>query len=160
MALNLLRIDERLIHGQVLVGWGTRLGLRYYVIVDDELARSDWEQELYRSALPEDVTAEFLTVSDASTRFAEFDARPEAGALLTRGTTAMRILAEHGLLDGRRVNIGGLHGGADRERVLDYVYLGEAERADLAVIARHSSSLVARDLPTAAAISLEGVLGE
>jgi len=159
MPLDLFRIDERLLHGQVLVGWGSRLGLRYYVIVDDGLARSEWEQDLYRSALPENVTAEFLTVSDAAACFAELDTRPGPGALLTRGTTTMRALAEAGFLEGRRVNIGGLHGGADRKRVLDYLYLGETERSDLAVIARHSGAVAARDLPTAAAIPLEGVLG-
>lgn len=159
MPLDLLRVDERLIHGQVLVGWGLRLGIRYYIVVDEAVARSDWEQELYRSALPDDVTAEFLTVGEGVTRFTELDERSSPGALLTRGTAAMRTLAEHGLLDGRRVNIGGLHGGEGRERVLDYVYLGEEERADLAVISRHAGSVVARDLPTATEVPLNRVLG-
>jgi len=160
MPLTLFRIDERLIHGQVLVGWGTRLGLQYYVVVDDALAGSGWEQDLYRSGLPDEVTAEFVTVDEAAMRFAELDGREGPGALLTRGTRAMRKLAEQGLLDGRRVNVGGLHGGAGRERVLDYLYLGECERADLEVINHHSESVVARDLPTTRPISLDTVLGK
>ena len=38
MPVELYRIDERLIHGQVVVGWGRPLELRFIVLVDDEVA--------------------------------------------------------------------------------------------------------------------------
>ena len=44
MAVLLYRVDERLIHGQGVVGWGTRLHPNRIVVVDDELALSEWEQ--------------------------------------------------------------------------------------------------------------------
>ena len=155
MPLELLRIDDRLIHGQVLVGWGARLGLDYYVVVDDALASSEWEQELYASALPDGVTAEFVSADEARRRFHELDARSGRGVLLTRGTDAMRRLAEAGLLEGRRVNVGGLHDGPGRERGLDYVYLGPGERADLVAIAGRAARVSARDLPTAPEVRLD-----
>ena len=52
MPIELYRIDDRLIHGQVVVGWGQPLSLRFIVLVDDEVASSDWEQELYRMGVP------------------------------------------------------------------------------------------------------------
>ena len=36
MPITLLRIDERLIHGQVVVGWGERLHMDRIVVVDDD----------------------------------------------------------------------------------------------------------------------------
>ena len=42
----LFRVDERLIHGQVVIGWGHELRPERYVVVDDDLAESPWEQEL------------------------------------------------------------------------------------------------------------------
>jgi PTS system mannose-specific IIB component/fructoselysine and glucoselysine-specific PTS system IIB component len=48
----LYRIDDRLIHGQVVVGWGQPLDLKFIVLVDDTVASSDWEQELYRMGVP------------------------------------------------------------------------------------------------------------
>ena len=59
MALELYRIDDRLIHGQVVVGWGQPLDLRFIVLVDDEVAASDWEQELYRMGVPPDMDVYF-----------------------------------------------------------------------------------------------------
>lgn len=158
MPLILFRIDERLLHGQVLVGWGSRLGIERYVVVDEALTRSPWEQELYASGLPRGVDALFLTPEEAIARFSELDDRSKRGAVLTRGTDAMRRLAESGLLSGRKVNVGGLHAGPGRERRLDYVYLGENEVDDLRAIRPLVAKLTARDLPTAPEVSAERLL--
>lgn len=155
MSLQLFRIDERLLHGQVLVGWGARLELDYYVVVDDPLSESRWEQDLYRAGVPEGVEVVFLSVEEAISRLPGMDRREGRGALLTRETGTMRRLAEAGLLEGRRVNVGGIHAGAEREPVLDYVYLGPRETQDLVVIRRRARSVTARDLPTSAEVPLE-----
>lgn len=157
--LTLFRIDERLLHGQVLVGWGARLGIDHYVVVDEDLAESPWEQELYASGLPAGTEAMFLTPDEAARRFRELDARPGKGGVLTRGTSAMRRLAAAGLLEGRRVNIGGLHSAPGRRKVLDYVYLGAEQEADLEEIRSRAASVMARDLPTAPAVGLDELLG-
>ncbi len=147
MAFELFRIDERLIHGQVVVGWAPRLGIEFYVIVDDVLAATAWEQELWASALGDATSADFLGIEEACRRFSELDSRSEPGALLTRGTAEMRALAEAGCLAGRRINIGGIHDGPGREKVLDYVFLSPREREDLRVIGTHAGSVEARQLP-------------
>ena len=41
MGVELYRIDDRLIHGQVVVGWGQPMGLGFIALVDDEVAASD-----------------------------------------------------------------------------------------------------------------------
>lgn len=158
MPIDLFRIDERLLHGQVVVGWGRRLEIGYYVVVDDLLVESDWEQELYASGLPSGTDASFVSVADAIREFAQLDARPERGGLVTRGTAAMRRLAEAGLLIDRRVNIGGLHSEIGRRRVLDYVFLRPEEAEDLREIGRQAASVSARDLPTSRAVPLAEVL--
>lgn len=158
MALELARIDERLIHGQVLVGWGARLGLEFYVVVDDDLAASEWEQEIWASALGEEATALFLSVADAIARFAELDGRADRGAILTRGTAQMRALAESGCLEGRRVNLGGLHDREGRRKVLDYVYLAPSEEDDLKAIDACVGSVSARALPTSEEVALSALV--
>ena len=158
MSITLCRIDERLLHGQVLVGWGGRLGIDRYLVIDDELAASVWEQDLYASGTPQGCETIFLSVEEGLARFADIDNQSGCGALLTRDTATMRRLAEAGLLEGRRVNIGGLHEGPDRRRVLDYVYLGPSEIDDLREIAAHASQVTARDLPTSPAVSFSELI--
>ena len=72
MALELYRIDDRLIHGQVVVGWGQPLDLRFIVLVDDEVAASDWEQELYRMGVPPDMEVYFDTVTGAAENLSRY----------------------------------------------------------------------------------------
>lgn len=158
MPLDLFRIDERLLHGQVIVGWGMRLHLDFYVIVDDNVAANAWESDLYAAGLPAGVDADFVSVEDAIARFGEFDAHPGRGALLTRVPGPMRELAEAGLLDGKRVNIGGLHAGEERRRVLPYVHLDSRDVSDLEAIAERSGRVTARDLPAAREVPLEELI--
>jgi PTS system mannose-specific IIB component/fructoselysine and glucoselysine-specific PTS system IIB component len=158
MPLDLFRIDERLLHGQVIVGWGMRLHLDYYVIVDDDVALNEWESDLYAAGLPAGVDAVFVSVKEAVARFEEYDARPGRGALLTRIPGPMRELAEAGLLDGRRVNVGGLHAGEEKRRVLPYVHLTSRDVSDLEAIAERSGRVTARDLPAAREVSLEELI--
>lgn len=161
MSLELYRIDERLLHGQVVVGWGERLGVDYFVVVDEELAASEWEQELYRSSVPRDVEVVFLDPAAPAGALRGARERAGVGCLVTRGTAAMRRLAERGFLEGQRVNVGGLHAGGDRDvRVTDYVHLSERERRDLRALAERGVDVEVRDLPDSRPVSLPGRLGE
>ena len=158
MSLDLFRIDERLLHGQVIVGWGMRLHIDDYVIVDDEVAANAWEADLYAAGLPTGVDAHFVSVDEAISRFEELDTCLGRGALLTRDPGPMRELAEAGLLEGRRVNVGGMHAGEQRRRVLPYVHLASTEVSDLQAIAERSGKVTARDLPAAREVPLEELI--
>jgi len=158
VTLILFRIDERLLHGQVIVGWGMRLGIDYYVVVDDDLSTSDWEQDIYSAGLADRTEVDFVSVADAVERFQEMDSRDGRGGLLTRGTAEMRSLAEAGLLSDRRVNLGGLHGTGCRRRVLTYVHLSPAEEQDLKAIHLKSNGVTARDLPVGREVGLEDLV--
>jgi mannose/fructose/N-acetylgalactosamine-specific phosphotransferase system component IIB len=46
MSIVLCRIDDRLIHGQVVIGWGRPLGIDLIILVDDQVAGTPWEQDL------------------------------------------------------------------------------------------------------------------
>jgi PTS system mannose-specific IIB component/fructoselysine and glucoselysine-specific PTS system IIB component len=154
----LYRIDERLIHGQVVMGWGPQLGVEHYVVVDDDLATSEWEQDLYRLGLPETASADFLTVADARARLTELDADPRKTVLLTRTIGAMSALAEGDRLRGRKVNLGGLHHAAGRTERVSYVFLGQEEEKELQALVDEGVEVSARDLPGRRAVNLETLL--
>ncbi|HKJ02173.1 MAG TPA: PTS sugar transporter subunit IIB, partial [Longimicrobiales bacterium] len=106
MPVLLWRIDERLIHGQVVLGWGSQLRPDRYVVVDDDLAGSGWEQELYRLGAG-DAEVVFRTVADAREEVAEWRESPVRSILLTRDVGSMRRLGAGGLLRGEGINVGG-----------------------------------------------------
>jgi mannose/fructose/N-acetylgalactosamine-specific phosphotransferase system component IIB len=147
MSIVLYRVDERLIHGQVVVGWGSQLHPDRIIVVDDDLAVSPWEQELYTLGLPPDLASEFCTVADARARLAAWRSVPARAIILTRDIATMRRLAQGGAMSGDEVNIGGIHHAPGRRPVLPYVYLSEEELAQLRSLAADGVIVSARDLP-------------
>ena len=160
MSVVLYRVDERLIHGQVVVGWGAQLEPDRIVVVDDVLAESPWEQELYAVGLPPEIAAEFVATDDAVDRLPEWQRGPERIILLTRDIESMAELAEAGGMDGVRVNIGGVHHAPGRDRVLRYVFLGDAEREALRRLGAQGVEVVARDVPGARGVGLDELVGD
>ena len=157
MPIELHRIDDRLIHGQVVVGWGQPLELRFLVLVDDEVAASEWEQELYRMGVPPEMRVEFVSVADAVARYAQFAGDPAPGMLLTGDIETMaRLCAAIPAL--RNVNLGGVHHRAGRTQKLRYVFLTVAEETALRAMAATGVGISAQDLPAARAIPLESLL--
>src|SRR5260221_5963480 len=55
MSIALYRLDDRLIHGQVVVGWGKPLNVGFIVLVHDAVRANAWEQELYRMGGPPEI---------------------------------------------------------------------------------------------------------
>lgn len=157
MTIVLMRIDERLIHGQVVIGWGHELRPDRYVLVDDDLAASAWEQDLYRlGAVDADVS--FVDVEEARTRLPEWREDERRFIVLTRDIPTMKRLARGGLLQGEKVNLGGIHHGPGRTEVLRYLHLTEEDREDLASIAEEGVEVSARDLPDAPRVGLTTLL--
>ena len=93
MSVELYRIDDRLIHGQVVVGWGKPLAAEFIALVDDEVAASDWEQDLYRMGVPPEMDVYFDSIESAVARLPEYVADQRRGILLTGDIETMRDLA-------------------------------------------------------------------
>jgi PTS system mannose-specific IIB component/fructoselysine and glucoselysine-specific PTS system IIB component len=159
MPILLYRVDERLIHGQVVVGWGSQLRPHRYLIVDAALAQSQWEQELYTLGVPEGVTVEFPAPPEARERLADWRESEKRSVLLTRDLGTMVELARGGAMAGEAVNLGGLHSQKGREEVLSYLFLDDADKMHLKALAEESVDISARDLPGSPKVGLEALLG-
>ena len=156
MTLALYRIDDRLIHGQVVVGWGQPLDLKFIVLVDDTVADSDWEQELYRMGVPPEMEVFFHTVPAALERLAHYQKDPRPGLLLTGDIATMRRLVDGGSVP--TVNVGGIHSKPGRVQRMRYVFLTPEEEAELRALAARGVVVTAQDVPSARPVSLEDLL--
>ena len=157
MSVVLCRVDDRLIHGQVVVGWGQALKLQRIVLADDEVARSDWEQDLYRMAVPADLEVVFLTVAAAAQRLAEWSHDGRRTAVLVGSIEAAGQLFHADPLVAHRINLGGIHHRPGRTERLPYVYLTDEERRQLGQLAGEGAQITGQDLPTTAPVPLEAL---
>lgn len=160
MPILLFRVDERLIHGQVVIGWGSQLHPERYLVVDDEIARSEWEQELYRLAVADGAQVTFMTVAEARARLPEWSGSGERAILLTRNLDAMLRLARGRALEGKSVNLGGIHHAHGRTPVRSYLYLDDEDRARVRALDEEGTQVSGRDLPGSLKVGLADLLAE
>jgi mannose/fructose/N-acetylgalactosamine-specific phosphotransferase system component IIB len=158
VAIELYRIDDRLIHGQVIVGWGQPMGLGFLVLVDDEVANSEWEQELYRMGVPPELDVFFASVAEATLKLDQWNRDKRPGILLTSDIDTMARLAYAKRTTIRAVNLGGIHHRADRVEQLRYLYLTGEEIRALQELDREGVEVTARDVPASRPIPLSALL--
>jgi len=158
MPVELYRIDDRLIHGQVVVGWGQPLDIRLIVMVDDEVACCDWEQDLYRMGVPPEMELRFADVATAIQQHAAYVKDPRHSIVLTSNVATMHALLK-GVDNVAHVNVGGLHHRPGRAQKLRYVFLSPDEERELRDLIAAGVKVTAQDVPAARPVPMEEVLG-
>lgn len=154
MTLVLCRVDDRLIHGQVVVGWGQPLGIQRFVLADDEVAKSDWEQDLYRMAVPDGLEVVFATVASAGAQLRVWAGDDKRTAVLLGSIEAAVQLYHAAPTVIRKINLGGIHHRPGRVERLPYVYLTPDELRLLTALAAEGAEIAGQDLPTATPVPL------
>lgn len=126
MAILLYRIDERLIHGQVVVGWGNSLRLDRIVLANDKVVSNPWERELYLACVPPEIKATIHSVEEATNLIFKDGFKEEKTILLVDSPfDLLRIIGKGVKIDW--VNVGGIHSKQGRKRILPYLYLSHEE---------------------------------
>jgi len=156
MSLLLFRVDDRLIHGQVVIGWGRPLGIDFIVLVDDAVRESSWEQDLYRMGVPPEIEVIFASREETARDFEQWSSSPRRGILLAGSVETIAVLGEAGMPI-PKVNLGGVHHRPGRSERLPYLYLTDEELQLLEKLAQAGVEVTAQDLPTATPVSLQGL---
>ncbi|HEY7460588.1 MAG TPA: PTS sugar transporter subunit IIB [Gemmatimonadota bacterium] len=156
MRVLLHRVDDRLIHGQVVLGWARRLGPEALVVVDDRIAGDPWERELLAAATPPETPAAFLTVREAARSLADGADPRSAFVLMENAETALR-LAEAGFLV-PALNLGGVHRPGGRP-VTPYLFLSEEDLSALRELAARGVEIYAQDVPDGRRVDVLSFLG-
>ena len=155
MSVVLVRVDDRLIHGQIVVGWVQALGVKRVVLVDDAVSGNEWERELYTLSVPPGLRVEFASVVEATEMMAEWMGSPDRTIVLV-GNVETIIELCNGTDQIKKVNVGGLHDATGRTQRLPYVYLSEDEAAGLRALGENGIEVTAQDVPTARPVALRG----
>lgn len=157
MTVVLCRVDDRLVHGQVVVGWGQGIALQRILLADDDVARADWEQELYRMAVPGSMELVFATIAAAGARIREFADDAVRTAVLVGTIEAVSQLYRREPQVLHRINLGGVHHRPGRIERLPYVYLSPEELRQLRELEAEGADITCQDVPTAAPVRLSAL---
>lgn len=126
----LTRIDDRLIHGQVVTAWVKHTDANRILIVDDPLTKDTFMQRILRSAAPAGITVEVKGAAEATAFLLEEPDANEKVMILVKGPEVLESLADGGVKL-PVVILGGMGAKAGRKKFNRNVSANEEEIACL-----------------------------
>lgn len=158
MPIILTRIDDRLVHGQVVEGWVPHTKAEEVVVVSEEAAGDPTQVTLMRIALPDGVGLSVLGLAQAGPRLAAAGADPRRLLVLAPGPAEILGLLEAGV-PLKQVNVGGLHYTAGRIQLGRAIFLGAEDRRALKRIGELGVELEGRAVPSDRPVDILALLG-
>ena len=147
MGVTLLRIDDRLIHGQVVEGWVPYLKADLVVVVSDSAAADEVQSALMKMALPPAVGLLIVRVDDAPAALSSPQMAARRALVLVPGPAEALALLEKGV-NVDRINVGGLHYTVGKVQLGRALFLDEKDKGALRALAARGVRLEGRSLPT------------
>lgn len=156
--IQLIRIDDRLIHGQVVIGWASNLNSEEIILCDNIVCRNEWEKELYLSCTPENLKALILDENQTMEILKHPERLQEKSIVLVNGPEVVERFAKAGIKL-PTVNVGGLHFKEGRKNFLPYLYLSDEEIESFKRCMQMGVHFECLDVPTGTRIDLADVIG-
>lgn len=103
----LARVDDRLIHGEVVSVWTPSLSVNRIVIVDDSVAADQFNSKVLKVLAPAGVRVNVYTVDEASEKMKTEGAKTERIMLLAKTPVTFMQMLKNGL-EIKEVNLGGM----------------------------------------------------
>ncbi|MGC4001274.1 MAG: PTS sugar transporter subunit IIB [Anaeromyxobacter sp.] len=148
--IALVRVDNRLLHGQILEAWIPRLRIDRVVVADDEAAASPLASAAMTLCVPPELPVRIVPLGEVDPR--ALAAGAAKVLILVRDVAALGALRAAGLTPGlaRTVNLGNIHFGPDRRTVTPSVFLAAPEVESLRALAAEGFEVEARAIPAEA----------
>jgi mannose/fructose/N-acetylgalactosamine-specific phosphotransferase system component IIB len=146
VVVELLRIDDRLVHGQVVEGWLKALHINHVVVASDAVDADETQKALYFLAVPLGIQLTCLSVREAAKAWRANRWREDKVLMLVSTPEDVLKLAEAGA-PVRSVNVGGLHFQEGRIQVLKGISLDDSAVRVLKALSAQGIVLEARALP-------------
>ena len=147
MSITIVRIDDRLVHGQVVESWLPAYRIGRVVVVSDEAATDTTQQALMRLAIPDNVALDVFSANEAAKRVRAMQETAERVMVLAPGPREVLALLEGGARF-QKVNVGGLHYCAGRVRLGKIIFLDEQDKRALQAISAQGVTLEGQTVPS------------
>lgn len=130
----LCRIDDRLIHGQVTVGWSRFLDIEKIVVISDDLAGDEIQKSFLAMAVPESAEFDIGSVVDVAERLKDPAYTARRTLLLAASPSEFRRLVLECGVKLTEINVGGQRYADGRHKVCDGVLLTDQALEDLVAL--------------------------
>lgn len=152
----LARIDDRLIHGQVMTAWLQYVGANHIVIIDDETASDDFLKSVIGMAVPREIKLSIFHCGEAAAEIQEMG-EDEKIMILAKFPESFLTVMEAGL-PLEKVIIGGMGANPKRTKFYKNISASAAERDTFKKIMECGTQLVIHIIPDQQAVGVKEYL--
>jgi len=144
--LKLTRLDERLVHGQIINNWCTSEDITEIIVINKEVANNEMRKTIIEMSVPEGINILFCDVSQALEIYEEESKFERLMLVFGNPFEILEFIEKGGKLTD--LNIGGMSFRKDRKKLSTAVYVSSEELEILKKIAAKNIRLEIRILPT------------
>ncbi|SEI53728.1 PTS system, mannose-specific IIB component [Dyadobacter sp. SG02] len=155
--IKLLRIDDRLVHGQVALTWTPAVGAECLVVANDKVAKDDFLKMTMNLAKPANAKLLIKSIADTVTFLSDERAKPMKILVLVNSVQDAAALA-HALPEVRSINFGGIRAREGARAISKAFTVTDAEVALIRDLLAKGIELEVRQVPTDEPRSIETLL--
>ena len=155
--MHLYRIDNRLVHGQIISTWMPHLRLKRFVVINDALPQNNLRMKMFRMAIPNAIEFVAMTIAEAGHNLANLLRTDLATIVLLESIDdAVRLFDEgHPFTN---LNIGNVHHGPNRRSYTPSVFLSDDDLGKLRILFNKGVRSEIKSLPTQDSMDLSPLL--
>lgn len=120
------RIDDRLIHGQVMTQWIQYAGANEVLIIDDAVAKDSFLQMVMKSSVPGKISLKIYSIKD-SIGYLNEEGKNEKIIILVKTPEVLDQITDAGVKLAN-VNVGGIGAKAGRKQLYKNISVSEDEK--------------------------------
>ena len=154
MSIALYRIDDRLVHGQVMTAWARIFNIAKIIVVDDATAKNAFLCDVMKMAVPSGCSVQILTVADAVSVVQASAKSDEKAIVLVKAPITLRALIDQGV-EIKEINVGNVGAGPGRKAVMRSTQLTKDEFDTLVGMSAQGIHIYFQMLPEAKSMELD-----
>ena len=154
MSIALYRIDDRLVHGQVMTAWARIFNITKIIVVDDATAKNAFLCDVMKMAVPSGCSVQILSVADAVPVLQASEKSDEKTIVLVKAPIALRALIDQGIVI-KEINVGNVGAGPGRKAVMRSTQLTKDEFDTLVGMSAQGIHIYFQMLPEAKSMELD-----
>ena len=145
--VKLVRIDDRLLHGQVAFAWTNSLGVDAIIVANDEVVNDQIIKMSLKMAVPPDVKLAIRTIDDAIKLIHNPKTENISIFVVVKNTKDALRLAEGSELI-RKINVGGMRKADGKDMLTRAVYVDDSDIENLNKMTEIGCEVEIRQVPT------------
>ena len=158
--IKLVRVDYRLIHGQVVARWLKVCPVRRIVLVDDVLGNDEFMSDIYKMAVPKGTDVDIVTIDKAKDKIDN----DTGGTDCCKGISTKRFADDHRVskciekgVELPAINVGAVPNEEGRKLITTGVAISQKELDMLEELNSKGIEITVQPMPEISAISFDAV---